>query len=174
MSHPTHIVIMGVSGVGKSTTAALLSSALGWPLAEADDFHSLRNLSKMRSGTALNTADREPWLELSRLWMDERGRRGISTVEACSALRREYRDHLRDVVGTVLFVLLIASRGVIAARMTLRTDHFMPLSLLDSQFAELQPLEPDESGFSIDAQLPPDEIVQLVLSHLAEASESAS
>jgi len=174
MRHSTHLVIMGVAGVGKSTIAAGVAKALGWAFADADDFHSAGNLAKMRSGAALNTADREPWLESIRLWIDERGREGISTVTACSVLRREYRDVLQRATGTVAFVHLVGSRDIIARRMASRPNHFMPVSLLVSQFEQLEPLEPDESGISIDTELAPDEIVKRVVRYVGTLAETDS
>ncbi len=157
------IVIMGVSGCGKSSVGAALSGALGIPYRDGDDLHPPANVAKMRAGEALTDADRWPWLdrvagELARL---------APVIVGCSALRRSYRDRIRaGAGGPVCFVHLAGSREVIAARMAARSGHFMPTSLLDSQFATLEPPGPDEAAITIDIDQPMERLVADVLRQL--------
>ena len=150
VSEPLCVVVMGVSGVGKTTVAVLLAERLGLPYAEADDFHSPANVAKMRAGTPLDDADREPWLQALGAWLGERAKDGSGGVITCSALRRRYRDTLRAACPGVRFVHLTGSHQLIAERIGGRSGHYMPASLLDSQFAALEPLEPDERGVLLD------------------------
>ena len=152
----TSVVVMGVAGTGKSTTGQILASRLGWPFAEADDFHSTANVAKMAAGTPLTDEDRRPWLESIRAWIDATA--GDSVV-SCSALRRSYRDILRGAQANVQFLHLSGTEESIGARMAARTDHFMPTSLLASQLATLEPLESDEDGVVIEVGGTPQEIV---------------
>lgn len=154
-----HVVVMGVSGCGKSTVARGLGEALHLTFAEADDFHSPENVEKMRHGTPLTDADRWPWLQALASWMAGQARAGHSTVMACSALRRAYRDVLRTGPPSVDFVQLDGPPAIIRERMIRRKGHFMPASLLDSQEAVLEPLEQDEGGVVLDLWRPPDELV---------------
>ena len=157
------IVIMGVSGCGKSSVGAALSGALGIPYRDGDDLHPPANVAKMRAGEALTDADRWPWLdrvagELARL---------APVIVGCSALRRSYRDRIRaGAGGPVCFVHLAGSREVISARMAARSGHFMPTSLLDSQFATLEPPGPDEAAITIDIDQPMERLVADVLRQL--------
>jgi len=154
---------MGVSGCGKSSVGAALSGALGIPYRDGDDLHPPANVAKMRAGEALTDADRWPWLdrvagELARL---------APVIVGCSALRRSYRDRIRaGAGGPVCFVHLAGSREVIAARMAARSGHFMPTSLLDSQFATLEPPGPDEAAITIDIDQPMERLVADVLRQL--------
>jgi gluconokinase len=157
--NPLCVVVMGVSGVGKTTVAVQLAERLGLPYAEADDFHPPANVAKMRAGTPLDDADREPWLRALGAWLGERAEDGSGGVITCSALRRRYRDTLRAACPDVRFVHLSGSRDLIAGRMAGRSGHFMPVSLLDSQFAALEPLEPDERGVVLDVGQAPDQLV---------------
>jgi gluconokinase len=142
------LVVMGVSGCGKSTIAGVLAGRLGWPLAEGDDFHPAENVAKMAAGHPLDDADRAPWLARIRDWMDAQEAAGASAIVTCSALKRRYRDVLRD--GEVVFVYLHGTREQLLARLTARQGHFMPASLLDSQLADLEPPEPDERAIRVD------------------------
>jgi gluconokinase len=151
------LVVMGVSGSGKSTVGAALAQRLRVPFADADDFHPAANVAKMTAGHALDDEDRRPWLEAIGEWLSEH-RDGA--VVSCSALKRAYRDQLRGHLPTIRFVHLDGSREVIARRQASRPGHFMPASLLDSQFATLEPLEPDEEGVVIDVDQSVDDIVQ--------------
>lgn len=157
---PRLIVVMGVSGAGKSTIGEALAERLGVPFIDADNLHPRANVEKMRGGAPLEDADRWPWLEIvadaMRNTADTRGR----VVCACSALRRAYRDCLRKRAGEpIAFVLLHGDKSVIAERQAGRPGHFMPPELLDSQFATLEPFEPDEHGIVLDVALPVDGIV---------------
>jgi gluconokinase len=148
------VVVMGVSGVGKTTVAKGLSTILGWTFAEGDAFHPEANVEKMASGQPLTDGDRWPWLRSIGDWMSEEVAAGRSAVVTCSALRRVYRDLLREGRPEVVFCHLTADPELIGERMTHRTDHYMPASLLPSQLATLEPLEPDEPGVvvSVDGE----------------------
>lgn len=162
----TCLVVMGVAGSGKSTVARLLADRLGWPMAEADEFHPEANIAKMESGTPLTDGDREPWLRSLRDWISEQDTAGRSTVITCSALKRSYRDLLRGATARVRFVHLSGTREVIGERMAARSGHFMPRTLLDSQFADLQPLGADEDGITVDVDAPPEQIADNVCAGL--------
>jgi len=149
------IVLMGVSGCGKSTIGGLLAGRLGWPLAEGDDLHPAENVAKMAAGHPLDDTDRAPWLARIRAWIDGRLAAGESGLVTCSALKRRYRDVLRGQQGDVVFVYLHGTREQLLARLTARQGHFMPASLLDSQLADLEPPEPDERAVQIDIGPPP-------------------
>lgn len=150
MTEPLHVVIMGVSGSGKTTVAAVLQDRLGWEFAEADEFHPQANIEKMRSGMALTDEDRWPWLELIRQWMTEHEREGRSTIVTCSALKRSYRDILRQGKAQVIFMHLDGDRALLSSRLAARTGHFMPATLLESQYATLEQLDSDELGAVVD------------------------
>lgn len=141
---PDIVVVMGVSGVGKTTVAEGIAGAMGWAFAEGDDFHSASAVAKMRGGTPLTDEDRRPWLERIRDWIAERIDRGESAVVTCSSLRRAHRDLLRRAGPEVRFLHLAASERLIAHRMSRRRGHFMPISLLHSQIETLEELSADE------------------------------
>jgi gluconokinase len=142
------VVLMGVSGCGKSTIGAVLADRLGWPLQEGDDLHPAANIAKMAAGHPLTDDDRRAWLERIRQWADEREARDESGIVTCSALKRRYRDVLRD--EHVFFVYLAGTREQLQARLTARHGHFMPAALLDSQLADLEPPGQDEQAIRID------------------------
>ena len=144
-----HLVLMGVSGCGKTTAAAHLHHALGWPVAEADDFHPAGSIAKMRAGIPLTDEDRLPWLEALRDWMTEQAATGGKTIVTCSALKRSYRDLLSQADGRVFFIHLTAPPEDLAGRMEHRAGHFMPSALLPSQLATLEPLSDDEDGVAV-------------------------
>lgn len=150
------IVVMGVSGSGKSTVGGLLAERLGVPYAEADDFHPAANVAKMSAGHPLDDADRAPWLDAIADWIAGRGDRG--GVVSCSALRRRYRDRLRAAAPDLFFLHLDGPPELIAARLAARTRHFMPSGLLASQFEALEPLDPDESGAVVTIEGDPRQI----------------
>ncbi len=155
-----HIVVMGVAGSGKSEVAQALAADLDLVLTEGDDHHPRANIDKMSAGTPLDDDDRAPWLEALAQWTREQHDAGHDTVLTCSALRRRYRDVLRDAVAEpTFFVHLAGSTEVLAQRMAAR-DHFMPTSLLDSQFATLEQLEPDEDGEVVDVDRPLEEVIE--------------
>jgi gluconokinase len=156
------IVVMGVSGSGKTTVGTLLAGQLGWKYYEGDDFHPRANIEKMRSGLPLNDADRKPWLEALRDLIRNCLELGDSAVVACSALKKGYRDFLR-VDERVVFVYLKGDYEIIRQRLRGRVGHFMNPDLLDSQFATLE--EP-RTEMSIDIALAPGEIVNLIKSCL--------
>ncbi len=161
-----HLVVMGVAGCGKSTVAQALQDRLGWAIAEGDDFHPASNIAKMSSGTPLTDEDRWPWLDLIVDWTAEQDRAGASTIVTCSALRRVYRDRLRAAPGRTVFLHLSGDADLLSGRLSARTDHFMPASLLPSQFATLEPLGDDEEGFVIDIDRTIDEIADLAVTQL--------
>lgn len=149
------LVVMGVSGSGKSTLAATLADQLGWDLAEGDDMHPAANVEKMQAGTPLTDDDRWPWLDLVAAWIREHLDTGTPGVVTCSALKRSYRDVLR--APGVVFVHVAGDTGTIEQRMTARSGHFMPTSLLASQLATLEPPQPDEAHLTVVADRSPDE-----------------
>ena len=151
------IVVMGVSGSGKSTVGAALAQRLRVPFADADDFHPPANIDKMTAGEPLNDDDRYPWLEAIGRWLAEHCDGGGAM--SCSALKRKYRDQLRRHCPGVEFLHLSGTPEVIGRRQASRPGHFMPASLLQSQFATLEPLEPDERGIVIDVDQNIDSIV---------------
>jgi gluconokinase len=155
-----HVVVMGVCGCGKTTVARRISALTGFVFAEADEFHSDANVSKMRAGMPLTDEDRWPWLRGLAGWMAERAAAGESTVVACSALRRGYREVLSQGRPSVTFVHLDGSSDTIRRRLSRRTGHYMPASLLDSQVATLEDLEPDESGVVLNVSQTPDELAE--------------
>jgi gluconokinase len=155
MTHP--IVVMGVSGSGKSTVGAALAGRLRVPFEDADDLHPPANIAKMTRGEALDDGDRWPWLERIGEWLVAHGDGGVI---ACSALKRKYRDQLRHHCPSVEFLHLAGGRDVIERRQASRPGHFMPSSLLTSQFETLEPLSPDERGVVVDVSGSVDEIVE--------------
>lgn len=161
-----HLVVMGVSGSGKTTLAVALSERLGWPWAEADDFHPPANVAKMSAGVPLTDEDRRPWLTVMRDWLTEQTRAGRSAIITCSALRDEYRELLRTAEGRVRFVHLTASPELIGDRMSRRTGHFMPPSLLRSQLETLEPLQEHEDGVVVVVDVPQEEVVDRTLAAL--------
>ncbi|OXM68287.1 MULTISPECIES: gluconokinase [Amycolatopsis] len=161
----TVIVVMGVAGSGKTTVGSALAERLGVEYAEADAFHPPANIEKMSSGHPLNDDDRWPWLHAIAAWIAEHQRTG--GVVSSSALKRRYRDVLRTG-GNVWFLHLDGPRDVLAERMRGRTGHFMPVSLLDSQLADLEPLETDERGMVADILESPAAIVDRALTELAK------
>ena len=146
---PDHVVVMGVSGSGKSTVAKGISTVTGWEFAEGDAFHSDANVAKMKAGEQLTDEDRWPWLEAIGDWISSKEQLGESAVITCSALRRAYRDVLSHDRPHVRFLHVTAPSELIRDRMEHRPDHYMPASLLPSQLATLEPLESDEPGTAI-------------------------
>ena len=174
MTRPVeHLVLMGVAGCGKTTAADNLHRALGWPIAEADDFHPKVNIDKMSRGIALTDEDRWPWLESMRDWMSERAADGVKTIVTCSALKRSYRDLLSEAEGRVFFIHLLADPDELRERMAHREGHFMPPALLPSQFAALEPLSDDEDGVTVVSRATPEETFEAILTALEQASSNA-
>jgi len=157
------IVVMGVSGSGKSTVGAALAQRMRVPFADADDFHPPANIEKMTAGHALNDDDRYPWLEAIGVWLAERC--GTGGVMSCSALKHTYRDQLRRHCPDLEFLHLSGTPEVIARRQSSRPGHFMPASLLTSQFETLEPLGADERGVAINVDQSIDEIIDTYVAH---------
>ncbi len=154
---------MGVSGSGKSTVGAALARRLDIPFADADAFHPAANIAKMSAGTPLDDDDRYPWLAAVGQWLADHDR----GVMSCSALKRRYRDQLRSHRATVEFLHLTGSPELIDRRQAERTGHFMPSSLVESQFDALEPLDSDERGLAIDVGQSVDAIVETLVRYLA-------
>lgn len=150
------VVVMGISGVGKSAVGHELADRFGIAYSDGDDFHSEANIAKMSAGTPLTDDDRWPWLEDIGTWLAQHDAAG--GVISCSALRRVYRDVLTSAAPRTVFLHLTGDHDLIRSRMEGR-DHFMPLSLLESQEATLEPLQDDERGFAFDITPSPAEIV---------------
>ncbi|TCH96783.1 gluconokinase [Roseococcus sp. SYP-B2431] len=150
-----HVLVMGVSGCGKSTIGAMLAEALGLPFADADAFHPPENVERMSAGIPLTDADRWPWLDALGAWLAAEERGGII---ACSALKRSYRDRLRGWVPGLAVVRLSGAPALIAARQGARAGHFMPPSLMASQFATLEPPGTDEEALALDIAAAPDAV----------------
>lgn len=132
------VIVMGVTGCGKTTVGAMLAGACGWDFHDADDFHPAENVTKMKSGTPLTDEDRWPWLARLNAFLLENEGQGKSLVLACSALKQAYRDHLARGCATVRFVFLDGDMELIRARLAARQGHYMNPKLLDSQFAALE------------------------------------
>src|SRR3954467_15380093 len=154
---------MGVSGSGKSTVAAGLVDRLGWEFAEGDEFHPPENVEKMRAGIPLDDEDRGPWLRRLADWIGQRERSGGSVVVTCSALKRSYRDLLCDGHPSVWFAHVSADPELIQGRVAHRPHQYMPATLLGSQLATLEPLEPGEPGAVVSGVDPPAEVADHVL-----------
>jgi carbohydrate kinase (thermoresistant glucokinase family) len=162
----TIAIVMGVSGSGKTTVAAMLAGALGVAFLEGDDLHPRSNVEKMRSGTPLTDADRWPWLRVIAARIDQWRAEGKAGVVTCSALKRSYRDVLIGARPEVSLVYLRGSRKLIHERMAARHEHFMPVGLLDSQFATLEEPGPDERPIVVDVGGTPEQIVAEILRQL--------
>lgn len=158
----TTLIVTGVSGSGKTSVADELVARLGWAFAEGDSFHPAANVAKMHAGHPLDDDDRRPWLRALASWIGEQERDGRSAVVTCSALKRSHRDLLREGHPSIRFVHLAVPAPVLAERLARRRGHYMPASLLESQLATLEPLEPDEPGVTVDGDAPPAEIVAAV------------
>jgi gluconokinase len=166
VARPLVLVVMGVSGVGKTTLGTLVAERLGWPFEEGDALHPEANVAKMAAGHALDDDDRWPWLDRVAAWIDERLDAGQQGVITCSALKRAYRDRLRR--PDVVFVHLTGPKQLTAERLAARQGHFMPTSLLDSQLATLEPLGADENGFEISTALTREQQVDEVVARVRD------
>lgn len=161
------VVLMGVSGVGKSTIGNQLAHELGWQFADADSFHPAKNVEKMRRGIPLDDSDRLPWLNELRCAITDWLKQGSNVVLACSALKSSYRDFLSDDGNTVRFVYLRASFAVVEARMNKRRNHFMSNELLASQF---EALEEPQDALQVNAEMSPQAIVEEIMRQLEQLS----
>ncbi len=163
---PVVLVVMGVSGSGKSTIAGILAERLGWPFEEGDSLHPVANVEKMAAGIPLTDEDRWPWLAKVADWIDNRLDAGESGVVTCSALKRSYRNILNRRGSGVEFVYLAADRAELVERVSHRPAHFMPASLLDSQLATLEPPTAAEPAIQVDAGPDPQLVVDRVMREL--------
>lgn len=152
-------VVMGVSGCGKSTVGQALATTNGVPFVEGDQYHPPANVAKMSAGQPLNDDDRADWLLALQAQINAARLRGEGLVISCSSLKRRYRDLLRQGDAALRFAHLNGPKELIEARMQARVGHYMPTSLLDSQFRDLEPLQPDETGLTLDIETPPDDLV---------------
>jgi gluconokinase len=169
-AQPVHVIVMGVSGTGKSSVAEALARQLGSRFVEGDALHPESNVRKMAAGTPLTDEDRWPWLDFIVEALREEAARGGSLVVTCSALKRSYREVLAANGARTVFVHLAGSRELIASRLGGREGHFFPQALLDSQFDTLEPLDPEEDGFAVDVAAPLEQEVEEVLERLSEYS----
>ena len=162
---PPLAVVMGVCGSGKTVCGEALARELGVPFADADAFHPQANVAKMAAGQPLDDDDRVPWLAAIGAWLHDH--RDTGAVVTCSALKRSYRDQLRAEAPGVPFLHLAGPAEVVTQRVASREEHFMPASLVESQYAALEPLGDDEAGLTLDFTRPVDELVTQMRDHLA-------
>jgi gluconokinase len=168
---PAVMIVMGVSGSGKSTVGALLARRLHWEFEDADWLHPASNVDKMHNGIPLTDDDRRPWLEAVAAWIDNTRRSREHAVVACSALKRRYRDVLIGSRADVRLIYLKGQETLIARRIATRHEHFMPRGLLHSQFEALEEPGPDEAPITISIEPQPREVVAQILSALAMAQD---
>ena len=171
---PAVVIVMGVSGSGKSTVGAMLASRLHWKFEDGDWFHPPANVEKMHKGIALTDDDRWPWLRAIADWIDQARRRGGHGVIACSALKRRYRDVLIGDRRDVRLIYLEGDEPLIARRIATRHEHFMPQSLLHSQFEALEVPGPDENPVTVSIEPAPREIVDGIVSSLGLSADAAA
>ncbi len=168
---PTAIIVMGVSGSGKSTVGTQLAARISAPFIEGDEFHPPSNVAKMRAAIALKDEDRWPWLDRIALAITAACAESRRVVSACSALKRVYRDRLRERIPVrVLFICLQADHEVLCARMTSRPGHFMPPALLSSQLATLERPDASEFALCVDSTLPIDELLGRIAERLDDGT----
>jgi gluconokinase len=160
------VLVTGVSGSGKTTVGSLLAKRLGWAFEDADTLHPAANVAKMHAGIALTDDDRWPWLRVLGDWMDTRAAAGESVVVACSALKRSYRDLLRDGRGGIAMVLLDGDRDLLASRLAARHGHFFDPRLLASQLADQELPQPGEDMLVLPVELPAEQIVAEIIARL--------
>jgi gluconokinase len=149
---PLVVIVMGVSGVGKTTVGAALASDLGWSFQEGDALHPAANIAKMSAGQALTDDDRGPWLDQVKAWIDVQIEQGLAGVITCSALKRSYRDRIRAGRRNIALVFVRGDQTLIAERLKTRSGHFMPPALLASQFAALEPPAAEEQAIVVSAE----------------------
>jgi gluconokinase len=163
MAGAKYLVVMGVSGSGKSTIAAMLALRLGATFVDGDDLHPAANIAKMRAGTPLDEADRRPWLAAITATINTWRAAGIPGVIACSALRRAHRASIAGGEADVRFIYLHGNKTLFASRLAGRQGHFMPPELLDSQFATLEEPSRQEPVLTVDAGLPPETLLETII-----------
>lgn len=163
---PLVVVVMGVSGCGKTTVAAMLAGLRGWPFEEGDALHPQSNVDKMRDGLPLTDDDRWPWLQKVAAWIEQQLDAGRNGVVTCSALKGSYRSVLNRRGQGVVFVYLAGDRAMITARLGVRHGHFMPAALLDSQFEALEEPLPEEPAIRVDVGPSPAQTVQTIVDKL--------
>ena len=166
LAQPVVLVLMGVSGCGKTTVAEIIAERLHWLFEEGDALHPPENVAKMHAGHPLDDADRAPWLARVADWVDARLDAGESGVITCSALKRKYRELIDRRGRDVEFVYLHGSRELIASRLAARQGHFMPASLLDTQFATLEEPGPDEPAIRVEIGDAPEVIAAEIIDAL--------
>ena len=169
---PQILIVMGVSGTGKTTVARALSQRLGWPFQEGDDLHPPENVAKMHAGTPLTDADRLPWLHAIAAWIDAREAAGEPGIVTCSALKHAYREILIGDRPRVRLVYLQGDKALIARRLASRKNHFMPPGLLDSQFATLEEPVAQEHALTVPIDGPPEQAVELIVHALTHGMAS--
>lgn len=170
---PCVVILMGVSGCGKSTTGKRLAKKLGWTFRDGDEFHPATNVAKMKAGTPLTDEDRWPWLDAIAAWIETCRADGTHGIVACSALKRVYRERLTRGAGDVRVVYLRGSQALIGGRMARRKNHFMPASLLYSQFATLEEPVAGERVIIVDVALPPERVVSTIVERIGGAAVDA-
>jgi gluconokinase len=163
------VILAGVAGSGKSTVGRILAVRLGWLFEDSDLLHSSAEIAKMMSGVPLTDADRWPWLETVRAWMDQQIAAGKSGIMACSALKRSYRDYLRRDRPDVKIVLIDVDRATLTARLSGRHGHFFPKKLLQSQLADLEMPAPDEPVLVVPAVGTPAQMADKIIDGLGLA-----
>lgn len=171
---PVVLVVMGVSGSGKTTVAAMLAGWLGWAFGDGDDFHPPANVAKMRGGTPLTDEDRGPWLRAIAAWIDASRAAGRPGVVVCSALRRAYRDVLLAGRPDVRLVFLHGDEALVQRRQAARPHHYMPAGLVRSQYEALESPGPDENPLAVSVEARPREIVAAVVARLGLAARGTA
>ena len=160
MEQPVLVICMGVSGSGKSTVAAELAQRFNLEFIEADDYHSDENRARMKAGIPLTDEQREPWIDTLCRLLEDRRQAGIHCILAYSGLRRAHRQRFRELGFRTFFLHLAGDRDLIAERMTQRSGHYMPASLLDSQFAAMEPADSEPDIVTVDGTAPLPEVVE--------------
>jgi len=171
---PPILVIMGVSGVGKSSVAQELAACLGWSFEEGDALHPAANVAKMHAGIPLTDADRQPWLERVAAWIDDQRAKKQPGIITCSALKRSYRQIIIGDRPEVRLIYLRGGRDLIAQRLAGRSGHFMPASLLQSQFDVLEEPDPGEDPLTVDVEPTAGQIAREIIRRLGASAGVSS